>query len=49
MSVLFLLVAGPGPWSVDAVMTRARNTSQDDRSTTMLLADAAYGNSARRD
>ena len=24
MSVLFLLVAGPGPWSVDAVLARAR-------------------------
>jgi putative oxidoreductase len=24
MSVLFLLVAGPGPWSVDAILARAR-------------------------
>src|SRR5262249_16239771 len=26
MSVLFLLIAGPGPWSVDAVIARARQT-----------------------
>jgi len=25
MSVLFLLVAGPGPWSLDAVLARARD------------------------
>ena len=25
MSVLFLLVAGPGPWSLDAVLARARH------------------------
>jgi uncharacterized membrane protein YphA (DoxX/SURF4 family) len=26
MSVLFLLIAGPGPWSIDAVIARARKT-----------------------
>jgi uncharacterized membrane protein YphA (DoxX/SURF4 family) len=25
MSVLFLLIAGPGPWSLDAVLARARH------------------------
>jgi len=25
MSAIFLLVAGPGPWSVDAILARVRN------------------------
>jgi putative oxidoreductase len=49
MSVLFLLIAGPGPWSVDAVIARARKTSAEDGLTkTMLFADA-YSNSATHD
>jgi hypothetical protein len=49
MSVLFLLIAGPGPWSVDAVIARARKTSAQDVAKPMLFADAAYSNSAMHD
>jgi putative oxidoreductase len=50
MSVLFLLIAGPGPWSVDAVVARARKTwAQDGLAKTMRFADAAYGDSAIHD
>jgi uncharacterized membrane protein YphA (DoxX/SURF4 family) len=50
MSAIFLLIAGPGPWSVDAVFARARRTVAHDGLTgTTLFANAAYGHSARLD
>ena len=50
MSVLFLLIAGPGPWSLDAMIARARKTSaQDGPTRTMLFADPAYNNPARHE
>jgi uncharacterized membrane protein YphA (DoxX/SURF4 family) len=50
MSVLFLLIAGPGPWSVDAVIARTRRTTiDDDPARTALIADAAYSSSAMHD
>ena len=49
MSVLFLLIAGPGPWSVDAVIARARKTSAQDGPARTMLADAAYSNPARHE
>src|SRR4029077_3697888 len=30
MSVLFLLAAGPGPWSVDAILARARARARQE-------------------
>jgi uncharacterized membrane protein YphA (DoxX/SURF4 family) len=33
MSVLFLLIAGPGPWSVDALLARARAGNPASRPT----------------
>ncbi len=41
MSALFLLVAGPGPWSVDAVVARTRSAR-----VTASLAARASGRSA---
>ena len=38
MSVLFLLIAGPGPWSVDAILARAR--ARTHRATAGQLACA---------
>jgi putative oxidoreductase len=50
MSVLFLLIAGPGPWSVDAVMARARKTpAARGLAHAMRFADAAYNNTAMND
>jgi hypothetical protein len=44
MSVLFLLVAGPGPWSLDAVLARARHR----RVTTGQVDTVAVSSSVRQ-
>jgi putative oxidoreductase len=50
MSVLFLFIAGPGPWSIDAVIARARRApAQDGLADTMLFPDAAYSKAAMHD
>src|SRR5262249_52905891 len=50
MSVLFLFIVGPGPWSADALMARARrNRLAHRRSETRPFADAAYSDTAMSD
>lgn len=47
MSVLFLFIAGPGPWSIDAMMARARRTRfAHGWAEAMRCADAASSNAA---
>ena len=45
MSVMFLMVAGPGPWSVDAVLGRARNLA---RRSSLARARTAVGRCSSR-
>lgn len=40
MSVLFLFIVGPGPWSVDAVIARARRAPAHRRVEARRFADA---------
>jgi putative oxidoreductase len=40
MSVLFLFIVGPGPWSVDALIARARRAPVHGRVEVGLFADA---------
>ncbi len=50
MSVLFLFIAGPGPWSVDAVMARGSKTPvPHGLANALRFADAAYSNTAMND
>jgi uncharacterized membrane protein YphA (DoxX/SURF4 family) len=49
MSVAFLFIAGPGPWSVDAVLARARRSPlAHRRAETRVFVGAAYSDAPTR-
>ena len=46
MSVMFLLIAGPGPWSVDAILARGRRLAGRPEMRSALQEAPAHGGKA---